>query len=226
METNKNPLDWLVRLVQWIMDVLARAITAFLDGLNDAVEHSSSPLFGVVATFLPFALPLPIAFMTAASAEKFFNFMPLWATVLGLGIEGIGLLVWVWLVESMISEDKVLHDARRFLGGMATAYELVLVFLNVVLAWNDGASFVYGIGLLLICSLPAMSAAMYGFQRRQSRLNIASKEADAKAEAERIRQERRQDRKEAQELKLKYAKDVDALELEKPDGKKFRGGKR
>jgi hypothetical protein len=219
MNENKNPFDILVRFVQYVMDVIARAMTAFLDGLNDAVEHSSSPLFGVVATFLPFALPLPIAFMTAASAQKFFNFMPLWASILGVGIEGIGLLVWVWLVESIISEDRTLRDAKRFLGGMAIAYELVLVFLNVILAWNDGASFLYGIGLLLLCSLPAMSAAMYGFQRRQARISIANKEAERKAEAERLRQERREDRKQAQAMKLQYASDA---KQEKLNSKSFR----
>jgi hypothetical protein len=213
MNEDKNPFDILVRFVQYVMDVIARAMTAFLDGLNDAVEHSSSPLFGVVATFLPFALPLPIAFMTAASAEKFFHFMPLWASILGVGIEGIGLLVWVWLVESIISEDGTLRDAKQFLGGMAIAYELVLVFLNVILAWNDGASFLYGIGLLLLCSLPAMSAAMYGFQRRQARISIAVKEAERKAETERLRLERRQDRKEAQALKMQYASDTEGVKL-------------
>ncbi len=218
METNKNPFDILVRFVQWVMDVLARAVVAFLDGLNDAVEHSSSPLFGVVATFLPFALPVPVAFMTAHSAETFFGWDAWQAVTLGIGLEGLGLLVWVWLVESIISDDPALHAAQTFLSCIAAAYEVTLIVLNVVLALNDGAGIVFGIGLLLICLLPAMSAAMYGFQKRQTRLSIAAKEAERKAEAERLRQERRQDRKEAAELKLKYAADTkqERLSEDKP----------
>ncbi len=210
MNGNKNPFDILVRFVQWTMDVLARAVVAFLDGMNDAVEHSSSPLFGVVATFLPFALPIPVAFMTATSAERFFAWDAWQAVTLGIGLEGLGLLVWVWLVESLISDDPQLRGASTFLASIATAYEITLIVLNVVLALNDGAGIVFGLGLFLICLLPAMSAAMYGFQRRQTRLNIAAKEAERKAETERLRQEKRQDRKEAQELKLKYASDTKA----------------
>ncbi len=225
MNEEKNPFDILVRFVQWIMDVLARAVVAFLDGLNDAVEHSSSPLFGVVATFLPFALPIPVAFMTANSAEKFFAWDAWQAVTLGIGLEGLGLLVWVWLVEAMISNDPALQGARTFLAGIAAAYEVTLIVLNVVLALNDGAGIVFAIGLFLICLLPAMSAAMYGFQRRQTRLNIAAKEAERKAEAERLRQERRADRKEAQALKLKYASDTKAEEL-KNDGAKLEYHKR
>ena len=218
---NKNPFDILVRFVQYVMDVLARAVVAFLDGLNEAVEHSSSPLFGVVATFLPFALPIPVAFMTAHSAQKFFAWEAWQANILGLGIEGLGLLVWVWLVECFISEDETLRAAIRLPAAVAVAYELTLIILNVVLAWSEGAGFLYGFGLLLICLLPAMSAAMYGFQRRQVRNVLAAKEADRKAEAERTRQERREERREARELKLKYAKDAEEAKL-----KPFRDSKR
>lgn len=217
---NKNPLDFLVRFVQWVMDVLARAIVAFLDGLNDAVEHSSSPLFGVVATFLPFVLPVPVAFMTAGSAEKFFHWKWWQADTLGIGIEGLGLLVWVWLVESMISDDIQLRNAKKFLAWVAGGYEATLIVLNVVLALNDGAGIVFALGLFLICLLPAMSAAMYGFQRRQTRLNIDAQKAAAAALAEKIRLERRQDRKEAQAMKMQHAADTKGVELEK---KPFRG---
>ena len=215
MNENKNPFDLLVRFVQWVMDVLARAIVAFLDGLNDAVEHSSSPLFGVVATFLPFALPIPVAFMTANSAEQFFHWEKWQAITLGIGLEGLGLLVWVWLVESMISDDTQLRGARNFLAGIAFAYELTLIILNVVLALNEGAGIIFAIGLLLICLLPAMSAAMYGFQRRQTRLNIEAEKAEAKALAEKIRQEKREDKLKALELKRKFQNEEDTVKIKK-----------
>jgi hypothetical protein len=99
-------------------------------------------------------------------------------------------------------------------GTVALVYELLLLFINVVLAQQEGADWRYIVVLACVCLLPALSAMLYGHQRQTVERQLAAERAEAQAMAEKIRQERRQDRKEAQALKLQYAKDAPAARLE------------
>src|SRR5215216_4583775 len=122
-----NPLNTLVRIVEHIVDVLAGILVTLFDGIKNAVDHANPSLFGLVATLLPFALPLPVAFMTAHSAQRFFAWDPWAANVLGFGLEGLGLLVWVKLVDGIVariqSQNEKVKDFVGFLWGVAIAYE-------------------------------------------------------------------------------------------------------
>lgn len=211
MNEEKNVI---VKVMDWLVDTLAKTLVSFFDGIKNAVDHANPSLFGLVATLLPFALPLPVAFMTAHSAMKFFHWDGWAANVLGFGLEGLGLLVWVSLVDSIVRSDKEkVENYNGFLWGVAITYEALLIVINVVLAMNDGVTLVYALALLLICLLPALSAAMYGLHKREVMAHLEREHREALEQKERERQERRADRKEAQELKLKYAAETEGATL-------------
>jgi choline-glycine betaine transporter len=218
---NQEENNTIVKVTNWLVDTLARTLVSLFDGVKNAVDHSNPSLFSLVATLLPFALPLPVAFMTSHSAQKFFEWDAWAANVLGFGLEGLGLLVWVKLVDAIIagvqSKNEKVETYVNFLWGVAIAYEAVLILVNVILAWSDGVSLIYALALLLICLLPALSAAMYGLHRRETVAQLEHERQAAAEQKEKERQERRQDRKEAQALKLRYAADTEGLNLkEKP----------
>lgn len=212
----------IVNGAEWIFGTIAKILVVLFDGIREAVEHATPSMFALVATLLPYALPLPVAFMTAHSAQTFFDWEPWAAWTLGIGLEGLGLLVWVRLVDAIVGAstitdekyEKKVEDVVNLLWAVAIAYEIVLVLINVVLTAVEGASFWYAVTLLLVCSLPALSAFVYGLHRRDTIRTLATKERKAEEQREKERQERRQDRREAQELKLKYAADGgDTLKL-------------
>src|SRR5687767_6767657 len=127
METRDNN-----KVVGWfdkILLTLAGILVSLFDGIRHAIDHANPSLFGLVATLLPFLLPLPVAFMTSHSAQEFFDWDPWAANVLGFGLEGLGLLVWVKLVDAMIaninSKNERLGEFVGFLWGVAIAYEMV-----------------------------------------------------------------------------------------------------
>src|SRR5215213_9410622 len=134
MNEDKNKI---VQATDTLFGTLAGVLVSFFDGLRQAVDHSNPSLFGLVATLLPFALPLPVAFMTAHSAQRFFAWDPWAANVLGFGLEGLGLLVWVKLVDGIVariqSNNEKVKDFVGFLWGVAVAYEAVLILVNVIL---------------------------------------------------------------------------------------------
>lgn len=221
---NQTETNTIVKVMNWLVDTLAKTLVSLFDGVKQAVDHSNPSLFSLVATLLPFALPLPVAFMTSHSAQTFFAWEPWAANVLGFGLEGLGLLVWVKLVDSIVarvnSSNQKVDDYVSFLWGVAIAYEALLIVINVVLALRDGADFIYALALLLISLLPALSAAMYGLHRRETVAQLERERLTAAEQREKERQERRQDRKEAQALKLKYASDTKQERL--PDSRPFR----
>ncbi len=213
-----NEKNAAVNFVDKILMTLAGMLVSLFDGLKHAVDHANPSLFGLVATLLPFLLPLPVAFMTSHSAQTFFSWEPWAANVLGFGLEGLGLLVWVKLVDGIIariqSSNEKIEDYVTLLWCVAIAYEAVLILLNVVLAWNDGASLIYAVTLLLVCLLPALSASMYGLHRKETLAQLERERKTAADQKEKERQERRQDRKEQQELKLKLAADSKQEQLD------------
>jgi hypothetical protein len=222
MNENKNII---VRMMDWIVNTLAQTLVSLFDGLKNAIDHANPSLFALVATLLPFLLPLPVAFMTSHSAQEFFGWEPWAANVLGLGLEGLGLLVWVRLVDAIIYNLTTTNEkAENFVGflwGVAISYEALLILINVILTLREGASLVYALTLLLVCALPALSAAMYGLHRREAMSVLERERKEAAEQKERERQERREDRRKAQELKLKYAADTKQEGL-KINGNNFR----
>ena len=133
------------------------------------------------------------------------------ANVLGFGLEGLGLLAWVKLVDAVLEENT---PSIVMYGAVALVYEILLIFVNAVFAWQEGANWDYVIVLVCVCLLPALSAMTYGHQRRTVESQLEQERREAKEQAEKIRQERRQDRKEAAALRVQYAANVDGLKLE------------
>jgi hypothetical protein len=236
MNEDKN---FIVKAMDSIVLTLAKVLVSLFDGVKEAIDHANPSLFGLVATLLPFLLPLPVAFMTAHSAQKFFGWEPWAANVLGFGLEGLGLLCWVKLVDAIIAQvqsaNEKIENYVLFLWGVAISYEILLIVINVILALKDGADLIYALALLLVCLLPALSAAMYGLHKREVNNQLAREaqelkqrkerdhqEAKEKEERdhqerlaleERIRQERREDAMKRAEMKLQYAKDTEQPQL-------------
>ena len=220
MQSENNPLAFVVQAFHWIVDVLARTLVELFDGAKKAIDHSNLSLFALVATALPFVLPLPVAFMSSHSAQKFFGWEPWAANVLGFGLEGLGLLAWVRLVDSIL--DVVRSTNRRLTvivvvyGLVALVYEILLIFLNTVLAYRDGADQDYIVVLTCICLLPALSATIYGAHRQATERQLEREKQESRDLAEKIRQEHRQDRKEAMELRARYASTTTRPEDKEP----------
>lgn len=227
MNTEEN--NQVVKIISWLVNTLAASLVAFFDGIKNAVEHANPSLFSLVATLLPFALPLPVAFMTANSAQHFFGW-ELWsANTLGFGLEGLGLLAWVKLVDAVIdhvrSNNEKVSNIVFMYAVVALVYEIILLFINVILAQQEGADWRYIVVLACVCLLPALSAMVYGHQRQQIEIKLEQERQEKRSEAEKQRQERRQDRKDAQAMKMQYAKDIPGLKLTEADrnsGGKFR----
>src|ERR1043166_7665444 len=107
----------VVNIVDRLLMTLAGMLVSLFDGLKHAVDHSNPSLFALVATLLPFALPLPVAFMTSHSAQTFFHWDPWAANILGFGLEGLGLLVWVKLVDAyLLSLNSTNEKIETFVG--------------------------------------------------------------------------------------------------------------
>jgi hypothetical protein len=218
----------IVRMMDWLVDTLAKTLVSLFDGVKNAVDHANPSLFALVATLLPFLLPLPVAFMTAHSAQRFFDWDMWAANTLGFGLEGLGLLAWVKLVDAVLdqvrSNNAKVSNVVFLYGVVALTYEILLLFINVVLAQQEGADWRYVVVLACVCLLPALSALLYGHQRRMVETQLEKERREALEQKERERQERREDRRHAAELKLKYAKDAPLVKLE--GDKPFRNGKR
>ena len=224
----QNENNLIVKVMSYIVDTLARTLVTLFDGLKHAVDHANPSLFALIAVLLPYAIPLPVALMTAESARHFFTWGVRESYILGFGLEGLGLLVWVKLADSIVigvtSANEKIENYVNFLWGAAIAYEILLVSLNVILALQEGAGVVYALTLLLVCLLPALSAVMYGLHKRETNAQLATEQTAAQALAEKIRQEKREDRKAAQALKIQmqYAAKADGVTLEDmPQGGKF-----
>lgn len=226
MNEKKNPLDFIVRTLNYVIDVFARVMVDLFDGIKNAIDHANPSLFALIATLLPFALPLPVAFMTAHSAKVFFGWDTWAANVLGFGLEGLGLLAWVKLVDAVLEKkpNEKITPAIWMYGGVSLVYEVLLIFINAVFAWQEGAAWDFVIVLVCVCILPALSAMLYGHQRRTVESLLERERQEAKEAAERQRQERRQDRKEAAAQRLQFAAEMEGVQL--VSAKKFRGKKR
>ena len=207
----------LVKAFDYFIDTITELFVSLFDGLLRGVDHATPSTFALDATLLPWALPLPIAFMTAHSLEIYFEWDQWAAITMGLGLEGLGILVWARLANAVV-ERRVSRGAMWMLAGVAFVYETILVVLNVVLAIRHGIDGYYALVLFLVCLLPMLSAVLFGFHKYDVINKLADEKAEAAALVERIRQERRQDRKEAAALRAMSAD----TKQEKLNSKPFR----
>ena len=128
------------------------------------------------------------------------------------------------ILDVVRSTNRRLTVIVMVYGLVALIYEVLLIFLNTVLAYRDGADQDYVVVLTCICLLPALSATIYGAHRQATEHQLEREKQDVRDLAEKIRQERRRDRKEALQLRAKYAADTQRPEIDQEPFR--RGGKR
>jgi hypothetical protein len=207
--------DGVLIIVGTLVRTVERALVTFFDGLRSATEHGSPSLIGFVAAALPVIAPLPIAAMTANSLRALQHWDMWQAVAMAATIEGAGFVLWVSLVETLMADGWKGTVMQFFFSAAVTGYETLLILLNAILSKGDVNSWV----LLLECLFPALCAIAYGYRNHDHKKVLEREHAEQLQLAEKIRQERREDRRQSQELKLRYAADVKTEQLERP----FRG---
>lgn len=123
--------------------------------------------YALLPAVLPYSTPLPIAMITASSAETFFNMTPWVAGVFVFSLEGLG----VWSTTALI--DRVVEWVRSrnpkvawtvvILFAVVTAYIAILILLNVVLKGDKSPA--YKAAVTLICFLPFIAGVLNGFHK-------------------------------------------------------------
>ncbi len=232
MNNNSKYDNWFSDLVLAVVGTLVRtverAVVVFWDGMRAATEHGTPSILGFVAAVLPLIMPAPVALMTAHNLTSFLSWDTWQATLAAVGIEAAGFVLWVTLVETLIEGGWRGTVMQFFFSGAVLAYELLLVTINGVLAYNAGADGPYVAIFVLIALFPALSAIAYGYRNHGNKQAVERERQEAADLAEKIRQERRQDRKEAAALRAQaqagqvYAKDTEGTELPAKRGKPFR----
>jgi len=245
----------IVAIIGTLVRTLERSIVTFWDGLRSTTVHGTPSLLGFMAAIAPVLAPIPIATQTAISLMNYMNWLPFQAVIMAIVIEVAGFVLWVFLTEAIMQDGWKGSTTQFIFTGAVLAYQTILILINVSLAVNEGTNNTTAWILFLATCFPALCSIAYGYNNSASRTLLeaeqleARTEADAaKAEAERRHQEqleidekrhqeqlaieerryqeKRQDRKEAQALKMQYAAKSDGVQLEeKPAANKFRGRK-
>jgi hypothetical protein len=203
---NTNEFDngfsrFFVLIFGTLTRTLERSMVVFWDGIRNATVHGTPSMLGFVAAASPILAPLGTAIQTAMSLQTYMEMGLFQAIVLAVSIEFIGFELWVFCTELWFRDGWKGTTRQIVLTIGVIAYELILILINVMLAGQSIFSTLGGI-LLLVCLLPALAAIGYGFQNLENQ-SLLERERREQAElAERIRQEKRQDRKEAQALKM------------------------
>jgi len=197
----------LVSVVGTAVRTIERAVVVFWDGLRSATEHGTPSLLGFVSAFLPILMPMPIATMTANSLERYLGWDNWQAVVMAIALEGAGFVLWVTLTETLMRDSWQGTVMQYFFGVAAIIYQLLLIAINTVLAWEDGVSQNYVATLFLMSFLPALSSIAYGYRNQGNEQRLEEQKREQAEREYQIRQEKRQDRKELQALRS-YAVDV------------------
>ena len=212
----------IVVMVGTLVRTMERAIVVFWDGLRNATVHGTPSLLGFVAAIAPVLAPIPIASQTANSLMVFMNWAPFQAIIMAIVIESAGFVLWVFLTESIMNDGWKGTTTQYVFGVAVAVYQVVLILINVGLAVNDGTRGTVAWVLLLASLFPALCSIAYGYNNIHSKEILEQERIKTEAENEKIRQERRADRKEAAALKIQYAKDGPRAELEQTNGANFR----
>ena len=213
----------IVAIIGTVVRTLERSIVVFWDGLKNTTVHGTPSLLGFIAAIAPVLAPIPIATQTAISLMGYMNWLPFQAVIMAVVIECAGFVLWVFLTEAIMQDGWQGTTTQYTFAGAVVIYEAILILINVALAVNDGTRGAMAWILFLACLFPALCAIAYGYANTHNKTQLEHERQEAKAEAERLHQERRQDRKEAQVLRLKYASDTKQERMS--EDPKFRGRK-
>jgi hypothetical protein len=204
MNDNSKFDNWfsngVLAVVGTAVRTLERSFVVFWDGLRSATIHGTPSLLGFVAAVSPILAPLGTAIQTAFSLQTYMHMWLFQAVVLAISIEFIGFELWVFATETWLRDGWTGTTRQIVLTAGVVAYETILILINVMLAGQGLFSTLGGI-LFLMCFLPALAAVGYGFQNMEHKAMLERERQEAAELAERLRQERRQDRKEARAMK-------------------------
>lgn len=177
-------------------------LASVADWISISFEKLSPAAYRFLAAVLPYSTPLPVAWLTMRSAEKFLSFTPTIAFVFVFALEGIGLWFTSLFVDSIIdwirSKNWKTFGLVIMFGLVVSAYVAILVNLNVTLeAVNNGFENPYLARVItLLCFLPLLTGVGNGYYKwklEQKGDSISERDYQRERE-EKIRQERREDR--------------------------------
>lgn len=167
------------------------------DWLGEVFEKFNPSAYRFLGAVLPYLTPLPVAWLTASSAEKFLGFTPSIAFIFVFVLEGIGLWFTSLLVDAVVdwirSRNWKSGTIVIILSAAVLAYVYLLVSLNVLLKGNAGS--IYSQVVTLLCFLPLISGIGNGYYKLKLRTDKQIEESK-NYEREREKQER-EDRKQA-----------------------------
>lgn len=174
-------------------------LATLFDWLGEAFEKFNPSAYRFLGATLPYLTPLPVAWLTAHSAEKFLNFTPIIAFIFVFVLEGIGLWFTSLLVDGVVdwirSRNWKTGAIVIVLGLAVLAYIYLLVSLNVLL--EDNINPVRSQVVTLLCFLPLISGVGNGYYKLKLKAETAS-ENDVIYE----REKEERVRKEKNDLKL------------------------
>lgn len=192
-------------LVGTIVRTFERSIVVFWDGLKNATVHGTPSLLGFVAAVSPIVAPLYTAIQTAHSLTAFLQ-QPVYQAVIGaIALEFIGFELWVFLTEILMTSKWDNSKIQIALAGGVVVYETILVGVNVILMYlanstiSNGELLMQTLIMFAWCLLPALAAIGYGWQNAHNKAMLERERIEQAEQAERIRQERRQDKKEREQ---------------------------
>lgn len=178
------------------------------DWIGDSIEKFGPSAFKFLAAILPYATPIPVAWLTAHSSATFLKFTSGVAFIFVFALEGIGLWFTALLVDAFVDWIRS-RNSRTFaivllFGAAVSAYIFILVNLNVTLesaSGNDNPALSKVITLL--CFLPLITGIGNGYYKLK--LEYAKKSQEEKAyersQQEIVRSENRADRMKRYEIK-------------------------
>jgi len=185
-----------------------------LDFIKETFEKASPSMLSMLASILPYATPLPIAFLTGTSAMHFLGMTPQVAGIFIFTLEGIGIWTSAILVDSIVQFIRSKNVKSGIMVGMLlivmAIYLTILINLNVSLEQaTKSISPIYSRIITLICFLPTISGFMNGYWKIQ--LESKTEMEKVKEIEEKHYQEKRQDKKDLKLAKLGIVPNATAL---------------
>lgn len=197
-------------------------LAEFAEKVSITFEKFNPALFRLLATVLPYATPLPVAWYTSRSAQTFLHFTPGISGVFVFGLEGMGILFTSLFVDSVIdwirSRNVKTFALVAIFGVVVIAYVYLLVNLNVTLEQinNPDKNSALSQVITLMCFLPLLTGIGNGYYKwKLESKSLQDENAQYKRDADEREKERRsQERIKKAEIQagINHEKVVYALE--------------
>lgn len=189
-------------------------------GLTEIIHAASPSIFSFVETTLPYTTPMPIALISAASATTFFGLHGFGAFLFVYSLEGIGLVSTSKLVETIVDFIRG-RNAKTFIM-IVTLIIAVAVYITILVSLNvkihtEIVDDNFAQALTLICYLPLIAGVLNGLGLvKIEHLDSVNKNREIE---EKHYQEKREDRKEYQRMKMGFVPGEDKPKEKRPNEK-------